>query len=199
MLNFGIDLDGVCFDLQDIVDWYNKSYLTSFTKKDFLSPDFCDKFNIVYNVLERRVRKMYRTVGFRNFTPAPESVSGVRELSRIGRTLAVTSRPSWAHEDTYYCLRANFNGAFNGGVHFTRNWHFKDNGQDLQTKLDVCIKEGVSYLLEDDLHYALPCAENGVKVLLFDYYGNSTLHENVHKVYSWPEAVAKIKELEGFK
>jgi len=123
----------------------------------------------------------------------------VRELSKIGRTLAVTSRPSWAHEDTRYILKTKFNRAFNGGIHFTRNRHFQNNGH-VQTKLDVCIREKVDYLVEDDLHYAAPCAEKGVKVLLFDYFGDkSKLHENVHLVYSWSKTVAKIKELEGFK
>lgn len=196
MLNFGIDLDGVCFDWQDFVNWHNKLYGTSFTKKDFLSPGFCDNFDISYGVLERRVDKMYKTVGVRNLIPAKGAVSGVREISKIGRTLAITSRPPWAYEDTHFWIKAHFNRAFSGGINFTKNRHIQNN-EHVQTKLDVCIREGVSYLLEDDLHYATPCAESGVKVLLFDYYGKGTMHENVHNVYSWPEAVAKIKEIEG--
>ena len=196
MLHFGFDLDGVCFDWQYFVDWHNKVYGTSFTKKDFLSADFYDKFDIPYNILERRINTMYKTVGVRNFTPAPGAVSGVRELSTMGRNLAITSRPSWAHEDTHYWLNANFNRVFNGGVHFTKNRHFNRTNH-LQTKLDVCVREKVSYLLEDDLNYALPCAEHGIGVLLFDFYEDKLkLPENVHLVYSWAEAVAKIKELE---
>ena len=196
MVNFGIDLDGVCFDWHYFVDWHNNVYGTLFTKKDFMSEGFCERFDIPFRVLERRVLGMFKTVGSRNLTPASGAVSSVRELSKMGKTLAVTARPSWCHEDTLYWIRANFNGAFNGGVHFTRNHHF-NNTSHLQTKLEVCLREGVSYLIEDDLKYALPCAERGIRVILFDYYRDrSKLPDKVHPVYSWTEALDKIKELE---
>ncbi len=198
MLNFGIDLDGVCFDWQYFVDWHKKVYGTSFTKKDFLSEGFCEKFDISLKVLDQRVVRMYKTVGTRNLIPASGAVSGVRSLSAMGRTLAVTSRPPWAYEDTLHWIKANFNRVFNGGVHFTKSRHIPVSTNHLPTKLEVCIRERVSYLLEDDLNYALPCAEQGVRILLFDYYGNkSNLNSNIHPVYSWTEAVAKIKDLEG--
>jgi len=59
MVNFAIDLDGVCFDLQDIVDWHNKLYGTSFNKKEFLSPGLCDKIGIPSKIFEQRITSIY--------------------------------------------------------------------------------------------------------------------------------------------
>lgn len=198
MVKFGIDLDGVCFDWQYFVDWHNRIYGTSFTKKEFLSPDFLSKYGISPKAWDRVVSKMYKTVGTRNLPPAQGAVVGVKQLSKIGRTLAITARPPWAHDDTIHWLRANFNRTLYRDFKFTKNRHIISQTEHLPTKLEVCISEGVDYLFEDDINYSLPCAEKDVKVLLFDYQGDkSGLHGNIHPVYSWPEAVAKVRELEG--
>ena len=197
MSHFGIDLDGVCFDWQYFVDWHNSVYLTSFTKEEFLNPDFPERFDVPLSVLYKRVDKMYKTVGIRNLLPASGAVSAMRELSQIGKTSVITSRPPWAKEDTFYWVRAYFNRDITGEVHFAKNQLFLSTTSQLPTKSEICAREKINYLIDDDPYHAVPAADSGVQTLLFDYYGNSLKsHRNIHLVYSWPEAVKKIKEFE---
>ncbi len=198
MLHFGFDLDGVCFDWQYFVDWHNSVYGTKFTKEEFLSKGFSGDFEIPYKILERRIDKMYKTVGVRNLTPAKGAVSAVRELSLIGETSIVTSRPPWAYDGTMYWLRANFNRAFTGEIYFARNHHILASTSHLPTKAKICVDNKIDYLIEDDPTHAVPCAEAGVKTFLFDYYGNSLKeNSNLFRVHSFSETLAKIREIEG--
>lgn len=197
MSHFGIDLDGVCFDWQYFVDWHNSVYLTSFTKEEFLNPDFPERFDVPLSVLHKRVDKMYKTVGIRNLLPAVGSVKGVRELAGLGKTSIITARPPISQEDTLYWIKAYYHQGINGNIHFSKNHHFPSTTSHLPTKAEICIREGIDYLFEDDLKHAIPCADVGVQILLFHYHGNSLAkHKNIHRVYSWQETVAKVKELE---
>ena len=198
MLHFGFDLDGVCFDWQYFADWHNKIYGTQFTKEEFLNPDFPNRFGVPLAELQRRVDRMYKTVGIRNLLPASGAVNFMRELSKIGKTSVISARPPWAYEDTKHWLRANFNRVLNGEVYFTKNRHALVATSHLPTKSELCVRESVSYLFEDDPLYAVPCAEAGVQTLLFNYQGNSLAeYPRIHRVYSFDEAFDKVKELEG--
>ena len=140
---------------------------------------------------------MYKTVGIRNLLPAPDSVTTMRALARFGATSVISSRPPWGHEDTQYWLRAYFKRAITGNVHFTRNHYYSTTTAHLPTKSEVCVREGINYLFEDDPQHAVPCADAGVQTLLFYYYGERLPeHQNIHRVYSWLEALTKIKQLE---
>ena len=197
MLHFGFDLDGVCFDWQYFVDWHNTIYATNFTKEEFLNIDNSERFGVSLSILQRRVDRMYKTVGIRNLLPAHGAVSAMRELSQIGKTSVVTSRPPWAYDDTKYWLRANFGRTLNGDIYFTHNYHVPVATAHLPTKSEVCVREKIDYLLEDDPVYAVPTGDAGVRVMLFDYYGNGLKsNRNIYFVYSFSEAVGKVRELE---
>ncbi len=197
MLHFGWDLDGVCFDWQYFVDWHNSVYGTNFTKEEFLNVDFPERFGVPLNELECRIDRMYKTVGIRNLLPASGAVSAMRTMAKIGKNSVVTSRPPWAHDDTMHWLRANFTRAITGEVYFTRNHHALSATSHRLTKSEVCVREGISYLFEDDPLHAVPAADAGVRVMLFDYHGNSLEpHENIYRVYSFSQAIEKVRELE---
>ena len=198
MLHFGWDLDGVCFDWQYFVDWHNNVYGTDFTKEEFLNPDFPDRFGVSLPVLQRRVDRMYKTVGIRNLLPANGAVSAMRTTAKLGKNSVVTSRPPWAHDDTLYWLHANFSRALNGKIYFTKNHHALSLTAGRLTKSEVCVREGISYLFEDDPLHAVPAAESGVRVMLFDYHGNNLeSHPNLYRVYSFDEAIGTVKKIEG--
>ncbi len=198
MLHFGFDLDGVCFDWQYFVDWHNSVYGTNFTKEEFLGRDFSGDFEVPHKILENHISKMYKTIGMRNLIPAKGAVSAMRELSLIGETSIVTSRPPWAYEDTMHWLRANFNRAITGQTYFARNHHIPATTSHLPTKVEICIDNKINYIIEDDPIHAVPCAEAGVRTFLFGYYGNSLKENpNLYRVYSFPETIAKIREIEG--
>jgi len=79
-------------------------------------------------------------------------------------------------------------------IHFSSE-AWKDTGN--KTKLDICKELEIEVLLEDNKKYALNCASNGVKVILFDKPWNNNLKEdkNIFRVQTWGDALKKIKEI----
>ncbi len=54
-------------------------------------------------------------------------------------------------------------------------------------------------MLEDNKDYAFNCAENGIRVILFDRSWNKDckINKNIIRIKSWEEALEKIKEIEN--
>jgi len=67
-----------------------------------------------------------------------------------------------------------------------------------KTKSEICKEKGISLLIEDNLNYALECASNGIKVILFDKPWNQEkdLPSNIFRVNGWKDALEKIKNIE---
>lgn len=64
------------------------------------------------------------------------------------------------------------------------------------TKSEICRELGISLLIEDSGETALDCANQGIKVILFDKPWNSNFsHSNIFRVSGWTEAISKINIL----
>jgi uncharacterized HAD superfamily protein len=67
-----------------------------------------------------------------------------------------------------------------------------------KSKAELCNEIGISLLIEDQKDIAENCANNGIKVLLFDKPWNKEIeHKNIIKVSGWKEALKKINEIEN--
>jgi len=62
------------------------------------------------------------------------------------------------------------------------------------TKAGVCRELGVERMVEDGLHYATDCAENGIPTLLLNSPWNQaeSLHEGITRVYSWAQILENL-------
>jgi uncharacterized HAD superfamily protein len=78
------------------------------------------------------------------------------------------------------------------GIHFTNA--FPKDGSKTISKLEACDKERIDVLIDDNLKFALECAKEHRKVLLFDSPWNQAkeLPKEIHRVYDWEEIVEKI-------
>lgn len=123
-------------------------------------------------------------------------VEGVQEslnkLNKIFDINFITSRPENIVEKTNFFLNdhfaeIDFNVYFSGGI-----WNNK------KSKTQICKELGIKILIEDRRKYALGCAQEGIKVLLFDKPWNQNCeHKNMIRVYNWEEILEKIEEMKN--
>lgn len=104
----------------------------------------------------------------------------------------VTSRPSFIRDDTINWVEEHFRGIFSR--HHVTNQY----GEGVRTtKQELCLKEGIGLLIDDNPEYATNCSRNGIKVVLIDRPWNRTLKENskIIRVAGWAQVESAIERL----
>lgn len=119
---------------------------------------------------------------FENLYPVSKAIDFLWKYDKkFGNPIFVTSRPSYLEDATRSWLRERYAGKYH---------LFMGAG----TKVDVCLREEVSFLVEDHLETANAVGESGIRVYLYDreYNQDGVLHSNVERVSSWKEIWGRI-------
>ena len=100
--------------------------------------------------------------------------------------MVVTGRPSYTSLATHTLIEKHFPETF-AAVYFTNAYI---GTMPPRSKKEVCEMIRAEVLLEDHIDHALPCAEAGIKVILFDQPWNQHAppHANITRVFSCEEA-----------
>ena len=62
------------------------------------------------------------------------------------------------------------------------------------SKSGFCLDNEIPIILEDNLEYAIDCAESGIKVVLFNRpWNKKSHHKDIFRVDNWKEALEVIR------
>jgi len=128
--------------------------------------------------------------------PIPGARDALQNLSSFCSLSVVTSRQDAIKNHTLEWIEKFYPGLFEQ-IHFGN--HFALQGQS-RPKSEICRSFGAHVLIDDNPRYALECAEDGMRVLLFDYdnsypwckTGVEQSHPLVTKVHNWQEVEEKL-------
>ncbi|XP_066376554.1 uncharacterized protein [Miscanthus floridulus] len=128
--------------------------------------------------------------------PIPGARDALQTLSSFCSLSVVTSRQDVIKNHTLEWIEKYYPGLFEQ-IHFGN--HFALEGQS-RPKSEICRSFGAQVLIDDNPRYALECANDGMRVLLFDYdnsypwckTGVDESHPLVTKVHNWEEVEEKL-------
>ena len=186
-----VDIDEVLAEtVSAFVKKYNKIYQSNLKRSGFYTFDWWKVLGISFEEFKKRYEKMIEDGFFEDLKPKSGALEGVKTLEDKYALIAVTARPRSLAATTEEWLEKYFPHSFLG-VEYTRK---EPLSPEIESKFSICHRRNASILIEDDLEYAEDCAENGVRVLLFDAPWNQHLKETARlvRVYSWPEIVREL-------
>lgn len=186
----GIDLDDTAFDLVGaLIQFNNECYGTNLTRADFKSHRFEEVWGGTREETIRKIDYFYETKYFSNMKPLLGAVEVIHSLAQENYLEAITARPTIIKEKTERQVQTYFGNDFDGIFHSS---NFFTKLQNDGTKLEICVREGISIMIEDVLEYALQFANTGIRVLLFGNYPwnqNGSLPSNIIRVKDWKEVL----------
>ncbi len=104
--------------------------------------------------------------------------------SKWFETTVITARRIELKEYTLKWLDRHYEWLFQN-VYFAE--HFTDNHKD---KSEICIENGIQYMIEDNFEYALDTANAGIKTFLIERPWNRHIiheHKNIERVQGWQD------------
>ncbi len=168
----------------------------TFAVNDYFVYEFARVWNVSPAESNRIVHEFFETRHFADIAPIPGALESLERMKRSlnVRLNVVTSRQHVIKEPTIDWLEEHYGGVFDD-VCFGN--HFSMSGAS-KKKSELCREIGAGVLIDDNLTYAIECAEAGIEVLLFDWEGgypwsnqesaaNADAHPLVTRVRSWDE------------
>ena len=189
-MRIAIDIDDVIVEfVRGYLEFYNKIHDTRFKIEEMYS------YNLEYplNTTEEKVIEImfefFETSAFDNL----EFVEGVgelvSELSKNHEVFFITARSPRIKEKTRSFLEKHFPDISMNIL------HSGDYYGERKTKAEICLDQGIKFLMEDNKIYALDCAKKGVKVFLLEkpWNKNHEEHPNIIKISHLKEVLEQIK------
>jgi len=190
-MKIGIDIDEVIAEqLDELIKFYHMKTGKLVEKDKFHTYYWPDVWKISIEEAIAIDHEFKKSEFFDNIKPAEKAVEVIKQLIKNNEIFIITSRPLIFKERTENWLKRHL-GDLNFELIHSENLH---KNIKMSTKAKICKEFGIKIILEDDIRYALDCAESGVKVVLFDKPWNQNVkHKNIIRVKNWIEA---LKEME---
>lgn len=189
-MHVGVDIDDVLADFQNsFARFLNTHHGFSLTRDHFCTTYYSDILGCTFEQSLKYLDSYGDHPAFWEIQPLPGAVDGIKALTSRHTLTVVTARPLTRKAATLDFLDRHFGNPFQD-VLFTN----AINGKHTVSKAELCVQQGIDCLLEDNLEYALQCADREVKVLLMDAPWNrhQELPANISRIYSWEGAVAHL-------
>lgn len=182
----GVDLDDVLIDCNTaLCEFHNRRYGTSYRRADVRSFHLHEVWNCSIEEVTRRIGEFYDSPEHAKAVPIKGAVAAILKLQERDELAAViTARAESAREVTE-ALLACYHPSL------TRLVTYTNHGK----KATVCKELGVQVFVDDAGHNAEDVASVVELSLLFDAPWNRGYvpsRSNLHRVYSWQEALAMI-------
>ena len=189
-MKIGIDLDGVVIDSETTFRTYEEIYDKYDLKENNLinreEPKFQGRYNWTEEQQEGFVKKYFMNVS--KESPLMAGFIGVYNLLKYEdiEFVVITARGCFILEmkdDAQRLLDEN-------NIKFDKYYWLQND------KLDVCKKENIDLMIDDDYKIINQLAENGIKTLYFRDTGLKKLEENeyIKEVNNWGDIYRYIKE-----
>ncbi len=192
-MRIAIDIDEVLVDfLGAFLEHHNRNFGTNYRREDFHAFGMHFTMTEDLETIVSRLHAFNDTDEFKNILPMPDAIEAINRLAENHELVVVSSRPETIHDASREWVTQHFRGKFSS-FHFSSHPHVARAAK--QTKADLCELVKADYMIEDALDHALPCAQRGIKVLLFDTPWNqqAEMTLNMTRVHSWPEIVDVIE------
>ena len=190
-MKIGIDLDGVVIDSEQTFRTYEEIFDIDILKANNLinieEPKFQNRYNWTKEQEEEFIKRYFMKVSNES-----ELMSGFKIVYELLKTqghelIAITARGGFIKEmkdDAVRLLEKNniiFNKYF---------WKIND-------KLEICKKENVDIMIDDDWRIINKLSENKIKTLYFRDVNIKKLEENeyIKEVNNWGQVYRYIKEI----
>ena len=157
-----------------------------FSVEDYFVYEFAKVWNCSPSESNRIVHEFFDSRHFRDgIAPIPGALDSLQRIKETNVSLnVVTSRQHVIQEPTMDWLSEHYEGVFDG-VYFGN--HFSLTGTS-KRKSELCKEIGAGVLIDDNVSYALECADAGIEVLLFDWNGQYPWSKQFAGAASAPEA-----------
>jgi uncharacterized HAD superfamily protein len=186
-----VDVDDVlAVHAQEFVNYSNRKWGTNLEVSDY-HDHWAEIWQVDWDETQRRLRE-YLTAGqFAKYKTINNADVILKRLKSNYKLAVITARQQSLAEGTITWINKHFNDTFDE-IHFAGVWDLGLEEAVKRNKTAVAQQIGAEYLIEDQLKYALPVAEAGIKVLLFgDYPWNQSdkLPAGVVRVKNWQEVL----------
>jgi len=189
-MKIGIDIDEVIVEfLKGYLEIYEKIYGKKGFYKDFHSYNFWECLPISKEQAIRIAEEFFDSEEFENIEFVKGAKQAVQTLSKNHELIFLTARPVKIKEKTIRFFNKHFPESsfeiFHSGDFFAGN----------KSKAEICKDLGISFLIEDNEHYALDCSKNCEKVFLLDKPWNQNMknQKNIIRVKNWQEIMEMLK------
>jgi hypothetical protein len=196
-MKIGVDIDEIVVEfVRGYLDLYNKKYNKNIKFEDIFTYSLWKPLGISREEAFELADEYFFSESFDNIGLVQGVEEGIKKLNVTYELVFITSRPDSIKEKTEIFFKRIFPD-LNLDIVYSSNSYSETNGK---TKSEICKSQGVNVLIEDDINYALDCADKGIKVILLDKPWNQGVeHENIIRVNNWNEILEKINELNKIK
>lgn len=186
-----VDVDDVlAIHAQEFVNYSNNRWGTNLEVGDY-HDHWAEIWQVDWDETQRRLHEYLNAGQFAKYRSVNDADAVLKKLKSKYKLAVLTARQQSLAKDTLAWVEKHFSNTFDE-VHFAGIWDLGLEEAVKRNKTAVAKQIGAKYLIEDQLKYALPVAEAGIKVLLFgDYPWNKLekLPKNIIRVKNWQEVL----------
>ncbi|MEK6936128.1 MAG: hypothetical protein AABW67_05025 [Nanoarchaeota archaeon] len=191
-MKIGIDIDGVILDFASkFLEYYNKKHRKNISIENWITYNFWDFISISEEEGKKLMEDFYFLDSFNEIPFIEGSKEAIHKLAKQNKIYIITARPLRWGEKTKNFFDKHF---LETDIQLI---HSRDEKDKTIYKREICIKLGVSILIEDNGNIAIQCADSGIKVLLLNNPWNQGIeHKNINRIKNWNEILNKIQEID---
>jgi 5'(3')-deoxyribonucleotidase len=192
-MKIGVDLDEILSDtLTSVLEYYNSVHKTNLKRNEFVSYNYWEIWGGTKENAVKLIEDYYKTNYFKNIKPIAGAKENLENLKSEGYEMfVITGRSDKYKKETKDWLTEHYPNIFSD-IFFANT--FDIDNTDTK-KSDICIKNNIPILIEDDPHHLADCAQAGIKTIVLDCPWNKNFQaENSVRVFFWEEIAQKIKE-----
>ena len=184
-----VDIDDVLADnAQGFIEFSNRQWGTSLTIHDY-TEHWAELWQCDMDEVLRRSKIFHDSDAMARYAHKPEAEPVLRNLVEDYTLVNTTSRKSLTAGITRTFIETNYGGIFSA-IHHAGFFDDDTNIGLHETKADLCMRIGASYLIDDQLKHCRAAANVGITAVLFgDYPWNRTsdLPPGVARAHDWDE------------
>lgn len=188
-MNIGIDIDGVLLDSEKVfrtaAELYNTIKLGNRAIRSYEEPRVQEKYNWTEDEIKEFADKYFIECSkVSNFMPYVKETIDL--LKKDGHKLIIITARGKDKEEMKKIAEEKFKQE---GLIFDKYYWA------INEKADICVKENIDVMIDDNYRNCLSIAEKGIKILYFRDTGIKKLEENefIKEVHNWGEIYNYIK------
>jgi phosphoserine phosphatase len=192
-MHIAVDLDDSALDtMRSLILFHNKIYGTKLKKKDFFSCWYREVWGGTQEEEARKVEEFTHSDYFDKIIPMPGAPENLRLLVEDGHQLSViTGRVYSLTEKTEKCVEKYFSNVFSG-IYHTNSYGL--TGVKIK-KSDVCKKEKVDLIIDDDPYHVRDCVDARIATLVHGNPWNLVPIYGSIRLKNWNEILKVIRIL----
>jgi uncharacterized HAD superfamily protein len=185
-MKIGIDLDDTLSNSREkMIEFHNKIYGTHFKLADIKTYNLWEDWGGTLETTIEELEKFHHAKYGDKIMPLEGAKEVLTKLKKNNELYVITARANDVKKITEDWINKYFPNIFSK-IYFTNEF---PHGVAEITKKKICDTLDIDIFIEDNLEFALECAEPNRKVFLIDHPWNQTdkLPTNIKRVHSWKE------------